>query len=240
MDEPVKNFSQSIVDDAIRTNAEFHSKAGMSPKIIRKLAGGCCNWCRTVAGTYTYPDVPKDVYRRHQRCRCTVDYHPGSGKVQNVHTKRWQTLEERDKIEARKIAGLKAEDDEVQRYIRESIIPEQNTDKIVDRQQVHRVGSQMFEQREMNLQSIGQYGPSYLTISDEEVLELVQKYSGKGKISYNRRKEWDSKETIVTNEKIVGVVVNNLNGNYAETSVFKIHYAKDGVHIVPDYPSKKR
>lgn len=110
LDEPVKNFSQSIVDNAIRENAEFHSKAGMSPKIVRKLAGGCCDWCRAVAGTYSYPDVPKDVYRRHQRCRCTVDYHPGSGKVQNVHSKQWKTQEERDKIEARIIVGLVAED----------------------------------------------------------------------------------------------------------------------------------
>ena len=240
LDEPVKNFLQSIVDDSIRVNAEFHANAGLKPKIVRKLAGGCCEWCRAVAGTYTYPDVPKDVYRRHQRCRCTVDYDPGDGKIQNVHTKKWQTQEERDKIEARKIVGLTAEDDVVQKHIRENIIPKQNIDNIVERQQIHRVGSQMYEQRKQNLQSVEQYGPSYLTISDEEIYELVKKYSGKGKISYNRKNEWDSKETIVTNDKTVGVVVNNLNGDLAETSVFKIHYSKNGIHIVPDYPSKKR
>lgn len=87
--EPVVNFSQSIVDDAIRENVKFHADAGLQPRIVRKLMGGCCEWCRAVAGTYTYPDVPKDVYRRHQRCRCTVDYHPGDGKVQNVHSKIW-------------------------------------------------------------------------------------------------------------------------------------------------------
>lgn len=88
LNEPVKTFSQSIVDDSIHDNAEFHHNAGMQPKIIRKLAGGCCEWCRAVAGTYKYPDVPKDVYRRHQRCRCIVEYYPGDGKVQNVHTKK--------------------------------------------------------------------------------------------------------------------------------------------------------
>lgn len=41
------------------------------------------------------------------------------------------------------------------------------------------------------------------------------------------------------NDKIVGVVVNNMNGKSAETSVFKIHYAKKEFHIVLDYPSKK-
>lgn len=91
LDEPVRNFSQSIVDSSIRVNAEFHAKAGMRPVIVRKLAAGCCEWCANLAGTYEYPGgVPKDVYRRHQRCRCTVDYNPWNGKVQNVHTKEWR------------------------------------------------------------------------------------------------------------------------------------------------------
>lgn len=106
-DEPIKNFSQSIVDDSIRVNAEFQAKAGLTPIIIRKVAGNCCDWCKAVEGTYTYPDdVPKDVYRRHQRCRCVVDYNPGKGKIQNVHTKQWRSEEESDKIEARKTIGV--------------------------------------------------------------------------------------------------------------------------------------
>lgn len=238
--EPIKTAAKSVVDDSIKANAEFHGKAGMQPKIIRKTSGKCCEWCNKIAGVYYYPDVPKDVYRRHENCDCVVEYDPGNGKIQNVHSKQWRTQEERDKIEKRKIAGLEAEDDATQKYIRENIIPKQNIEDIVERQQIHRVGSQLYEQRKINLQRKGQYGPSYLVISDEEIRELVKKYSGKGKIVYNRNGEWDSKETIVTNDKIVGVVVNNLNGNYAETSVFKIHYAKDGIHIVPDYPSKKR
>lgn len=111
LDEPIKNFSQSVVDDSIQCNAEFHARSGMQPKIVRKLMGGCCEWCREVAGTYTYPDVPIDVYRRHQRCRCTVEYNPRDGKVQNVHSKQWRTEEERDKIEARKQVTVVADKD---------------------------------------------------------------------------------------------------------------------------------
>lgn len=238
--EPVVNFSQSVVDDFIKVNSEFHGKCGMEPKIVRKLAGGCCEWCSKLAGTYTYPEVPKDVYRRHQRCRCTVDYDPGTGKKQNVHTKQWKTQEEYDKIEARKISGLLAEDDEIKQNIRKNVIPKQNIEIIVDRQQIHRVGTKMYEQRKTNLKNKGQYGPSYLTISDEEVLELVKTYSGKGEIKYDRKGQWIQQETIVTNDKLVGVVFNNQTGKSEATSVFKIHYGKDGVHIVPDYPSKKR
>lgn len=88
LEEPVTNFTQSIVDDTIKTNAEFQYKAGLKAKIIRKSTGHCCDWCEEVAGEYEYPDVPKDVYRRHRFCRCTVEYDPGNGRIQNVHTKR--------------------------------------------------------------------------------------------------------------------------------------------------------
>lgn len=102
LDEPIVNFSQSIVDDSIRENADIHYQKGLTPRIIRKESGKCCKWCRSIAGIYAYPDVPKDVYRRHQNCRCTVDYYPGDGKVQNVHSKTWKDVK---KIEVRKKLG---------------------------------------------------------------------------------------------------------------------------------------
>lgn len=241
LQEPVVNYSQSIVDETIKANAEFHAKAGLAAKIVRRLAGGCCEWCSHLAGTYSYPDVPKDVYRRHLNCHCTVEYTPAKGhKSQNVWTKKWKSTDEYDKIEKRKTTGLVAQDDAVVRNIRENIIPKQNIDRIVDRQQVHRIGTKMYEQRKSDLKSKGQYGPSYITVSDKEILELVKEYSGKGEIKYNRNGQWNQQETIVTNDKLVGVVFNNQTGKSAETSVFKIHYAKDGIHIVPDYPSKRR
>ncbi len=101
LDEPIKNFTQSIVDDTIKTNAEFQYKSGLRPKIIRKEVGNCCPWCKEVVGVYEYPDVPKDVYRRHQRCRCTVDYVPGDGKKQDVWSKKWTDLDENEKKEER-------------------------------------------------------------------------------------------------------------------------------------------
>lgn len=96
LDSPVVNFNQAVVDDMIRKNAEFHFHSGMSPKIVRKEVGNCCKWCKSLAGTYSYPDVPKDVYRRHRNCRCTVEYIPKKGVRQDVHTKkvRYETKEE--------------------------------------------------------------------------------------------------------------------------------------------------
>lgn len=106
LQEPIVNFTQSIVDDSIKANAEFNAKAGLTPKIVRKESGNCCRWCRSVVGVYDYPNVPKDVWRRHNRCRCTVDYHPGNGKKQNAHSKRWSDPLKNAKIEERKRIGL--------------------------------------------------------------------------------------------------------------------------------------
>lgn len=94
LDEPVVNFSNNVVDKFIKANAEFQYKAGLSAKIIRTSTGNCCEWCNAIAGTYTYPKVPKDLYRRHKNCDCVVEYFPAKGsknfgKHQNSHTKKW-------------------------------------------------------------------------------------------------------------------------------------------------------
>lgn len=95
LQEPIINFSQSIVDDTIKTNVDFHNKLGLKPKIVRKMNGKCCDWCKEVEGEYKYPNVPKDVFRRHRFCRCTVEYFPGDGRKQNVHTKKWTDADKR-------------------------------------------------------------------------------------------------------------------------------------------------
>lgn len=84
LDEPIKNFTQSIVDDVIERNTEFHEGLGLVPSVTRIVQGDCCDWCREVAGTYRYPDIPDDVYRRHRFCRCTVEYDPGDGKKKRI------------------------------------------------------------------------------------------------------------------------------------------------------------
>lgn len=103
-------FTQSIVDDSIQKNIEFQSKAGLRPRITRTLVGKGCEWCRNLAGTYQYPDdVPEEVYHRHERCRCIVNYHPGDGKRQDVWSKKWKDPDKDDKIKERKYLNLKSE-----------------------------------------------------------------------------------------------------------------------------------
>ncbi len=116
--EPIVNFTQSIIDDSIQKNAEFHHQSGLQPEIIRKSYFHCCEWCQEVQGNYKYPRVPKDVYRRHQHCRCTLDYDPKSGKTQNVWTKKWNSID-KERVERRKLIGVVSVDErEQKRYNR--------------------------------------------------------------------------------------------------------------------------
>ena len=91
------------------------------------------------------------------------------------------------------------------------------------------------------LKAIYQHGPPYLTIFEKEVLNLVNRYKDTGEIKIGKKNgKWDNEETILTNNAVLGIAVNKLNGKTAKTTVFRIHYSKNGVNIVPDYPSKKR
>ena len=107
---PLQNLADSVVDSKIKTNAEWQAKAGIPARIVRRSVGKCCDWCQALVGTYTYPDdVPDDVYRRHDNCNCLVEYFPGDGKKQNVHTKAWEQ-ETAEDLEARKnFAGVELE-----------------------------------------------------------------------------------------------------------------------------------
>ena len=90
LDEPIKNFTQAVVDDAVKVNIDFHKGLGLAPEITRIVKGDCCDWCRAVAGTYEYGEEPDDIYKRHRFCRCTVEYDPGNSKKQDVWTKQWR------------------------------------------------------------------------------------------------------------------------------------------------------
>jgi hypothetical protein len=71
------NFSQNIVDDSIRDNAMTMWRAGIKAQVIRQHEFKACEWCQNVAGAYDYIDVRdtgNDVWRRHENCRCTIDY----------------------------------------------------------------------------------------------------------------------------------------------------------------------
>lgn len=73
---------------------------------------------------------------------------------------------------------------------------------------------------------------SYLTISPEEAQVLVDRYASKGIINMTKNGEWKNTELIVS-DTVVGKAIDPLTKQEYETNVFKVHYGKKGVHIVP-------
>ena len=75
--DQVTNFSQNVVDQSIRDNADVQSGAGLHPKIVRTAEAHCCKYCDDLAGTYDYDEVSatgNPVWSRHDNCRCLIEY----------------------------------------------------------------------------------------------------------------------------------------------------------------------
>lgn len=98
-----------------------------------------------------------------------------------------------------------------------------------------------YRQYKEKMKRQGQFGPSYLTVGESEAQELVNKYAGIGILPRDQGGRWLNEEIITMHTDPIGIVVDNRNGNTAETTVFKIKYSPKGrgTHIIPDYPSKK-
>lgn len=69
-----ENLNNSMYTDYVKANADFRSRAGLKVYVIRTSDGKCCEWCDKQVGKYVYPDIPKDVWRRHKRCTCEITY----------------------------------------------------------------------------------------------------------------------------------------------------------------------
>lgn len=118
--QALNTYSKSIVDDSVKTNADFHLNSGLNPRIIRRTSGKTCKWCQNLAGVYDYEDVKYNdngVFRRHANCDCVVIYDPGDGskKVRDVWTKKWNDKDKYDRIKLTKENELK---DKIRKILR--------------------------------------------------------------------------------------------------------------------------
>ena len=106
-----ENMLNSQYDRNMKKGAETCASAGLKTYIVRDSGSGCCKWCDEVSGKFAYGTEPKDVYRRHDNCTCTVTYESGRGR-QNVWSKQtWSKEQEqeylrlRDELKAKKMAA---------------------------------------------------------------------------------------------------------------------------------------
>lgn len=107
------------------------------------------------------------------------------------------------------------------------------------RQNKHIPGTHEFAQYVKTLSAKGQFGPSYVTVDEDAINDLVQKYHGTGILLRSDDGRWRGIERITVHTDAIGIAVNNITGTSAETTTFTIRYSKNGYHIVPDYPSRK-
>ena len=229
LNEPVVNFTQSVVDDAIRENVAAQARAGLSPTVKRIAESGCCNWCSNLAGTYEYP-VDRDVYRRHERCRCLVLFDPKTGKVQNAHTKvqyaNAQKAERDSRIaRAQELQKQKEQASTAKREMLRKLETGEYKLKIL----WEKSGSAVHHR------SIG-YGN--LSISRDEQQRLISSLSGLGtpRIGKNGRAQ---NIEFVTADKPIGTITEWFpEKRVIETRRMAIVHTRDGSYIVPVKPGR--
>lgn len=86
----LENISRGMYDDFVESSCRSMRKAGAKAVIVRKEIGSCCDWCRSLAGTYDYSagQYPDDIFRRHENCRCIVTVSNEKGQYTDVWSKR--------------------------------------------------------------------------------------------------------------------------------------------------------
>lgn len=260
LDEPIVNFTQSIIDDSIRENAEFHAKTGLVPTISRHSTGRCCKWCDSLVGNYIYGEEPNNFYRRHQHCTCVIDYHPKNGKVQNSWTKKIRN-ESSDKLENRKRINIDVRDNNRKADIKEykkvvdtlgvekspiSLAKFQDL-KYNDGEGYERLKDVVYIQEKFNngtwldkinpekqarhIQSTSLTGKSYF-YDHVDVNDLYDKYKMTGFLETSRKGARTSNEKVdLFEDRPLGIDVYTGKPVNAMT----IKYGKTGAHLIPTY-----
>lgn len=86
--EPVKNIMHAMYDDYVEANVSFRARSGIKTIIVRRQVANCCNWCAGLAGIYDYSTAPREVYQRHDNCRCMVTFKNEKGRYTDVWSKK--------------------------------------------------------------------------------------------------------------------------------------------------------
>lgn len=71
IDQYVKNYLDTTIAMAQRDAMQTARESGKRPTVTRRMNGETCDWCESLAGTYTNPD--SEVFKRHRDCDCTIE-----------------------------------------------------------------------------------------------------------------------------------------------------------------------
>lgn len=97
LDEPLKTQSRIFVDNTLKANAAAWDGVGIVPVIKRRAESNCCKWCKNLGTIYgkgvPYKGVDKEIFRRHQRCKCSIELTRGKRTEQ---TQNWRGLDQKE------------------------------------------------------------------------------------------------------------------------------------------------
>ena len=94
-----ENIGNSIHDDCIKENAKVREQAGLDCYLTRDAGGGCCPWCATLEGRFSYADAPDDIFRRHDHCTCILTYECGKQRQQVWSKQSWSDDKESEYLQ---------------------------------------------------------------------------------------------------------------------------------------------
>lgn len=229
--DPIVNFTQSVADETLEENAEFHAGAGLSPKIERIAEGNCCKWCAELEGEYDYDDKPRDIFRRHENCRCTVLYKPAKGKYTDVHSKKeFETQRDARIAKVEEIRAKKEREDNARRTIRERISSGRYSLKLPDQKYAEHISGT--PQYKRATESRGRE-PSRLTITRDEAEKIIRRFSGLGDPHITKAGDVLHDEYI-TYHKPIGEYFDGKE--WISTQRVAIVHTIDGTHIYPVPP----
>lgn len=84
LDDYVRNYLDTMASKAQQDAVRNARESGKYPTVTRKMNGETCEWCESLAGTYTKPD--SEVFKRHRGCDCSIiteGYRSRNGLLQN-------------------------------------------------------------------------------------------------------------------------------------------------------------
>lgn len=84
LDDQVRNYLDTVAAKAQQDALVNAKQSGKYPTVTRKMNGETCDWCKSLAGTYTNPD--SEVFKRHRDCDCSIiteGYRSRNGLLQN-------------------------------------------------------------------------------------------------------------------------------------------------------------
>ena len=212
-DGPVSNLAMHSVDQTIQANADFISKSGKRAKIRRRSEANCCDWCENLAGEWDYGEEPKDVYRRHNNCRCVVEYIV-DGKAQNV----WNKKDTHPDQYVHSVSTAPIKNTAILDAIKSGAVK----DEINDNKQLPHCS----ETRDKSSTR------SYIYGDLQRAKQLYNQYRGTGKPVSDSKGNIQIKERITCDE-VIGVYFDIKTGQFMETKGLMIIYSKTGSHLFP-------